>query len=256
MKDEIEKGRKFLKAADYEELEEKFGDLETDQQSGIAPPPLQKPYPQDAALIDLIVPDNFSFDNTSLAQAIGNRKSHRNFSDAALSLEELSFLLWATQGVREIDPKKIWTKRTVPSGGARQPFETYIIVNRVDGLEPGVYRYLAIEHKLLHVSDAGDNQVEKIKLACHGQGFCAKSAVVFVWATIPYWTEWRYSIMSHKDIAIEAGHVCQNLYLACEGIGAGTCGIAAYDQKLIDSLIKVDGKDEFTVYLSPVGKVD
>ena len=62
--------------------------------------------------------------------------------------------------------------------------------------------------------------------------------------------------MSHKDIAIEAGHVCPNFYLDCEGIGAGTCGIAAYDQKLIDSLIKVDGKDEFTVYLSPVGKVD
>ena len=255
MKDEIEKGRKFLKAADYEELEKKFGDFETDQQSGIAPPPLQKPYPEDAALIDLIAPDNFTIEKIPLAQAIGSRKSHRNFSDAALSLEELSFLLWATQGVREIDPKKIWTKRNVPSGGARQPFETYIIVNQVEGLEPGVYRYLVIEHKLLHVSDAASDQVEKIHQASHGQGFISKSAVVFVWATIPYRTEWRYSIMSHKDIAIEAGHVCQNLYLACEGIGAGTCGIAAYDQKLYDALIGVDGKDEFVVYLSPVGKV-
>ena len=105
------------------------------------------------------------------------------------------------------------------------------------------------------MADAGDDQVENIKQACQGQAFCAKSAVVFVWATIPYRTEWRYSIMSHKDIAIEAGHVCQNLYLACEAIGSGTCGIAAYDQKLIDALIGVDGKDEFVVYLSPVGKV-
>ena len=255
MKEEIEKGRKFLKAVDYEELEKKFGDLETDQQSGVPAPPLQKPYPEDASLIDLIGPDDVSCGNVSLAQAIGNRKSHRNFTDAALSLEELSFLLWATQGVREIDPKNIWTKRNVPSGGARQPFETYIVVNRIEGLEPGVYRYLAIEHKLLHVSDAGDDQVELITDSCHGQGFCGKSAVVFVWSTIPYRTEWRYSVMSHKDIAIEAGHVCQNLYLACEGIGSGTCGIAAYNQKLIDSLICVDGKDEFTVYLSPVGKI-
>ena len=74
-------------------LTQKFGDLETDQQSGIAPPPLQKPYPEDAALIDLIGPDDFSLDNVPLAQAIGNRKSHRNFTDSALSLEELSFLL-------------------------------------------------------------------------------------------------------------------------------------------------------------------
>ena len=255
MQDEIQKGRKFLKATDYEELEKKFPNFKTDQESGIAPPPLQKPYPEDAALIDLIEPDNFPIYNTSLAHAIDHRKSHRNFTDNALSLEELSFLLWATQGLREIDPKKIWTKRNVPSGGARQPFETYIVVNRVEGLEPGVYRYLVIEHKLLHVSDAEEGQPEKIKAACHGQGFCGKSAVVFVWATIPYRAEWRYSIMSHKVVAIEAGHICQNLYLACEGIGVGTCGIAAYNQKLIDALIGVDGKDEFTVYLSPVGKV-
>jgi len=255
MQEEIQKGRKFLKAVDYEELENKFGDLETDQQSGEAPPPLQKPYPENAVLIDLVDPENFTCGNVPLAQAIGSRKSHRNFTEGALSLEDISFLLWATQGVREVDAKKIWTKRMVPSGGARQPFETYIVVNRIEGLEPGVYRYLAIEHKLLLISDADDNQDGLIADACHGQGFCGKSAVVFVWATIPYRTEWRYSIMSHKDIAIEAGHVCQNLYLGCEAVGSGTCGIAAYDQKLVDALIGVDGKDEFTVYLSPVGKI-
>ena len=61
--------------------------------------------------------------------------------------------------------------------------------------------------------------------------------------------------MGHKDIAIEAGHICQNLYLACEAIRSGACGIAAYDQGLMDNLIGVDGKDEFVVYLSPVGKI-
>lgn len=61
--------------------------------------------------------------------------------------------------------------------------------------------------------------------------------------------------MGYKDILIEAGHICQNLYLACEAIGAGTCAIAAYDQKAIDTLIGVDGEDEFTIYLAAVGKV-
>jgi SagB-type dehydrogenase family enzyme len=88
------------------------------------------------------------------------------------------------------------------------------------------------------------------------QKFIGKSAVVFVWAAIPYKTEWRYSFISYKDILIEAGHICQNLYLACEAIGAGTCAIAAYEQKAIDELIQVDGENEMTVYLSPVGKIN
>jgi SagB-type dehydrogenase family enzyme len=65
---------------------------------------------------------------------------------------------------------------------------------------------------------------------------------------------WRYDIAAHKVIAIDAGHVCQNLYLACEAIGAGTCAMAAYDQEAIDKLLRIDGQDEFTVYLASVGK--
>jgi SagB-type dehydrogenase family enzyme len=78
--------------------------------------------------------------------------------------------------------------------------------------------------------------------------------VTFIWTVIPSRTEWRYAEASYKVIALDAGHVCQNLYLACEAIGAGTCAIAAYNQDLSDSLVGVDGNEEFVVYLSPVGK--
>jgi SagB-type dehydrogenase family enzyme len=67
--------------------------------------------------------------------------------------------------------------------------------------------------------------------------------------------EWRYSLAAHRVILIDAGHVCQNLYLACEAIGAGTCAVAAYDQEQLDNLLNVDGLDEFAVYLAPVGKI-
>ena len=67
--------------------------------------------------------------------------------------------------------------------------------------------------------------------------------------------EWRYDIAAHKVIAIDAGHVCQNLYLACEAINAGTCAVAAYNQSLMDKLLKIDGDEEFTIYMAPVGKV-
>jgi SagB-type dehydrogenase family enzyme len=88
-----------------------------------------------------------------------------------------------------------------------------------------------------------------------GQGFVGDSAVTFVWTTVPYRMEWRYSLAAHRVILIDVGHVCQNLYLACEAIDAGTCAVGAYDQQAIDALIGVDGEDEFTVYLAPVGKL-
>jgi SagB-type dehydrogenase family enzyme len=69
-------------------------------------------------------------------------------------------------------------------------------------------------------------------------------------------TEWRYAEASCKVIALYVGHLCQNLYLACEAIGAGTCVIAAYNQQLCDELVGVDGSEEFGVYLAPVGKVE
>ncbi len=86
-----------------------------------------------------------------------------------------------------------------------------------------------------------------------GQAVAGKAAATFVWAAIPERMEWRYGLAAHKVIALDAGHVCQNLYLTCEAIGAGTCAIAAFDQEAMDRLIGVDGQNEFTVYLAPVG---
>ena len=89
----------------------------------------------------------------------------------------------------------------------------------------------------------------------NGQIFVGQAAVAFIWSVIPYRTEWRYAGVSHKAVAIDSGHLCQNLYLACEGIGAGTCAIGAYDQAKMDALIGVDGEDEFVIYMAPVGKI-
>lgn len=249
--EEMIRERRMLLKAHAVEPEE----WEPHQRKGIPPPPLEKAYPKNSNLIDLIKPDDLSIGRVPLMDAIKGRQSHRKFTDDFLTLEELSFLLWATQGIKSVDTKKVWTRRTVPSGGARHPFETYLIVNRVRGITSGVYRYLPIEHMLLSLVKGDQQLPNKISAACYGQTFVGQSAVVFVWSAIPYRAEWRYSVIGYKDILIEAGHICQNLYLACEAIGAGACAIAAYDQEAMDTLIDVDGEDEFTVYLAPVGKV-
>jgi SagB-type dehydrogenase family enzyme len=247
--DDTEKARRFLK--DYIRLETDFS--QTDQSIGIKPPPVQKPYPEEKQAIRLPNPQEWkNINDKSIVSAIKERKSHRKYLNKSLSLEELSFLLWSTQGVRK--NLGITVLRNVPSAGNRHPFETYICASNIEGLAQGIYRYLPVGHELLFEFVVAD-MAEKISEAAMGQLFVGTAPAVFIWTAIPYRTEWRYSIASYKVIAIDVGHVCQNLYLACGAIGSGTCAIGAYNQKLMDELVKVEGTEEFTIYLAPVGKV-
>jgi SagB-type dehydrogenase family enzyme len=240
----IESRRRFLHAE-----WELFDTLSTDQSQGVAAPAQQKPVPAGAHVMSLPAVDTLTLGTMPLRDAIASRRSRRKFSSDPLSREELSFLLWATQGVRERGP--IRSMRTVPSGGARHSLETYPYLSRVTGVQPGLWRYQPLEHEivLLH---SDDDLAARLDEALKGQLWNA--AVVFVWAAIPYRMEWRYSIVSHKVIALDAGHVCQNLYLACESIGCGACAIGAYDQDKLDGVLGIDGRDEFALYAAPVGK--
>jgi SagB-type dehydrogenase family enzyme len=243
-------GRQRLRNPSPEEL----GDHKTDQQRGVTPPPLEKRIEEGAKRIDLVPAAEFTLGRVPLIEAIRNRESRRKYSPAALSLEELSFLLWATQGIRRIHPERVWAMRNVPSGGARHPFETYLRVRNVDGVSPGLYRYSALNHQLIEVWTTHEGP--SLADACYGQKFVESAAVTFIWTAIPYRTEWRYGLDSFKDILLSCGHICQNLYLACEAIGAGTCAIVAYNQNLLDQYVGVDGVDEISLYVAPVGKAD
>jgi SagB-type dehydrogenase family enzyme len=241
--------RDFMKCNFYE-----LDKIETDQQKRLQQPLLEKPYARNTEVMKLPEFDEGILTKNNLFECFAKRESHRSFLEENLSLKELSFLLWATQGVKTIKGDNYATFRPVPSGGARHPFETYIYVNRVNGLKKGLYRYLALSHELLFIKEV-KNSEETINNSVEDQKFTSKSAVVFYWSCIPYRGEWRYNVAAHKVMLIDAGHVCQNLYLACEAIGCGTCAIAAYNQKASDELLEIDGTDEYTVYIAPVGKI-
>jgi SagB-type dehydrogenase family enzyme len=231
---------------------------DTDKNRGIEAPPAQTPLPQDAKIIDLPAPDSLNMGTMTVDQAIRQRRSRREYTETPLTLEELSFLLLCTQGVssfgQDSDGSIISQYRTVPSGGSRHPFETYLLIQRVKGLEPGVYRFLPFGHKLA-LMRADEKLQQTAMTACYGQSFVGEAAVIFVWAAVPYRTEWKYGCIAHRMIAIEAGHICQNLYLAAESINVGTCALLGYSQPHMDTLIDVDGKDEFTVYMAAIGKL-
>jgi SagB-type dehydrogenase family enzyme len=242
-------GRYFL----TDRIREEVNFWTTRQSEGVPPPPVQKPALPDSKIIPLPNQDAWSIPPCDLQTAIAKRESHRRFTPDLLSLNELAFLLWATQGVREVLHEAA-VLRTVPSAGCRHPFETYLAVLRVEGVENGIYRYLPLDNSLVCIREV-DDLSGRLTAATRGQSFTGQSAVTFIWTVVPARTEWRYAEASYKVIALDAGHVCQNLYLACEAIGAGTCAIAAYNQPLVDDLLGVDGDEEFSIYIAPVGKV-
>ncbi len=225
----------------------------TPQARGVAPPPVQKPAPDGATLIPLPPRKSWQIPPCDLLDAMAHRESRRRFRSEPLPLAELAFLLWSVQGVRA-RLHEAAVLRTVPSAGCRHPFETYLAALNIEGLSPALYRYLPLDHALVLERDVPDLP-SRLAEAARGQRFAAQGAVTFIWTALPARTEWRYAEASAKVIALDAGHLCQNLYLACEAISAGTCAIAAYDQDLTDALLDVDGTEEFAVYLAPVGKV-
>jgi SagB-type dehydrogenase family enzyme len=228
--------------------------FQSDQQKGVEVPPPVKPAEPGQDVFDLPAPDDVQPVETNLLSCLASRRSRRKYKPEPVTIQQLSVLLWATQGVKRILGDGQVVFKTVPSAGARHPLETYLAVKNIRGLEPGIYRYLGDSHKLVGMQDLADPG-PALREAGMGQDCLAAAAVTFCWAAIPYRTEWRYHTLAHKPILLDTGHVCQNLYLACEALGLGTVAVAAYDQQKIDELLGLDGMEEFVIYLAPVGVV-
>lgn len=229
---------------------------QSDQDKEIPAPPIFPLCPDGAKLIPLPSPDACPTAGHDLLRVIRDRQSCRAYQPKSLTLAELSFLLYCTQGYKGMRPhSSVAALRTVPSAGARHPLDTYLAVLSVDGLEPGLYRYQPLEHQLWFIRPAGPSLPDEVAGACRGQLFAGKSAVTFFWAADMYRCEWRYTTHAYKLVLLDAGHVCQNLYLACGEIGCGCCAIAAYDQEKSDALFGLNGDNNFVLYAAPVGKM-
>ena len=239
-------GREFMEKTKYRYL------TPSDQERGLPQPPLEIPADKDNPVIVLPDPESITVQPISVRTAIERRRSIRSYAHEPLSLATLAFLLWCTQGVQRVAGTYA-TFRTVPSAGARHAFETCLLVNDVEGLEPGLYRYLALSHSLQQL-DTDPTLPARITDACLNQTFISRCGVVFLWVTVPYRMTWRYSERGYRELHKDAGHVCQNLYLAAEAVGCGVCAVAAYDDDKMNSILGIDGIDQSLIYLATVGK--
>lgn len=223
------------------------------QNSGDVPqPPLELPIPEGAKLIDLPKAAEITLPGIDLRTAIEARRTVRAYAETPLTLEEVAYLLWVSQGVKRISNRPS-TRRTVPSAGERHAFETILLANRVEGLKRGIYRYAAIEQVLLPLKKNADI-AEKIANACLDQPQLTNCAAAFIWVAVVERMFWRYAERGYRYLHLDAGHVCQNLALGAEQIGCGICPIAAFDDEMLNQVLGLNGEDLFVIYLATVGK--
>lgn len=182
-------------------------------------------------------------------EAIGKRRSVRDFRRAPISAADLSQLLWASQGVTKVVGD--YGLRSAPSAGALFPVETYLSVQMVDGIEPGIYHYGIRGHRL-ELLRPGDFRVPTAEAALD-QAFLAEAAVVFAWTAVFERSKWKYQQRAYRYVYLDAGHIAQNVALAAVALGLGSCQVAALYDGEVNAILGVDGKEESILYMTAVG---
>jgi SagB-type dehydrogenase family enzyme len=182
--------------------------------------------------------------SVSVEKAIAERRSIRQFADDSLSLEIVSQMLWAAQGITNGD-----RRRAAPSAGATYPLKIYLVANRVEGLKSGLYHYLVDSHGLevIKIQDLGN----PLREAALGQSMIEKAAFNIVIAADYQRTTARYGARGGRYVHIEVGHAGQNIYLQAEALGLGTVAVGAFNDQKVQDLLEI--KEE-VLYIMPIGK--
>jgi SagB-type dehydrogenase family enzyme len=182
----------------------------------------------------------------SVAQALAQRRSLREYADRPLTARELAWVVHAATGITSAQGL-----RTAPSAGALYPIDTYVAVDRVDGVDPGLYhvdvRALALE-PMTRGSVAGDLMVAGL-----GQEFLRRAPVVVILTGVFQRTRWKYRQRHYRYVCWEGGHIAQNVHLAAEAAGLGACMVGAFLDGAVNDLLGVDGTREAALGLIPVG---
>ncbi len=211
------------------ELEE--GSSENDVEAVHSTEEVQLPQPETEGIV-------------SVEEALSKRRSIREYSDQALSLQEVGQILWAAQGITS--PRGF---RTAPSAGGKYPIALYLVASNVDGLAPGVYRYDPEAH-ILRSLMRGDWRRHFYNVA--GERLPVLRGAVNLVITATYErTKAKYADSWEQYVHIEVGCVVQNVYLQAEAMGLGTVVIGAFDPDKVKELL---GTDLAPLAIMPIGK--
>lgn len=239
-------GNEFLKKTSYPDFST------VDLILGIPEPPRELPIPEGAQILTLPDPKHIQVADMQVRDAIEKWEPVSYFARSSITLEELSFLLWCTQGVREAVADHS-TLRNVPSSGARYPIETYFVVGEIDGLQSGLYRYLPVSHRIVLEREGSDLPFE-MGTASMNFTLVTRAALTFLWVGIPYRSTWALGNRGFRSVLIEAGHICQALMMAASCIGCEVHPIDLFHDELMMKLANLDPETQWPVYVGAVGK--
>jgi SagB-type dehydrogenase family enzyme len=195
----------------------------------------------------IILPEPLDSGEISVEEALLERRSVRNYRDGALTLAEISQLLWAAQGITHPGGY-----RTAPSAGALYPLEVYVVAGNVEGLQAGIYKYRPQGHELEKVA-GGDVRAE-LCAAALDQEFVEDGAAVLVFAAVYERTTGKYGERGVRYVHMEVGHAAQNVYLQAVSLGLGTVVVGAFDDDEVEKLLQMED-DERALCIMPVGRV-
>jgi SagB-type dehydrogenase family enzyme len=210
-------------------------------------PGLYKAYP-DTLKVKLPAPERAG--GMPVWETVGRRRSVRDFRRSPLSAADLSQILWASQGVTKVAGE--YALRSAPSAGALYPVETYLSVQLVEDIEPGIYHYSVREHELERLQ-AGDFR-GAVAEAALDQGFLAEAAVVFAWTAVFGRSKWKYKERAYRYVYLDAGHIAQNVAIAAVALGLGSCQVAALYDDEVNGILGVDGIGESILYMTALGR--
>ncbi|MGA2933889.1 MAG: SagB/ThcOx family dehydrogenase [Methanomicrobiales archaeon] len=217
-------------------------------------PPAELPVADGARVTRLPDPKSVKIRDVTVRDAIEGMKQVCYFSRSSLTLGELSFLLWCTQGVREAEPDQ-QAIRNVPSSGSRFPIETYFVAGEVEGLPTGLYRYLPLSHSIVTVREASDLPFE-MGTASMNFKVVTRAAVTFLWVGIPYRSTWALGNRGYRSVLIEAGQICQALIFAAACIGSEVHAIDLFHDEYMVKLADLDPDTQWPVYVAAVGQTE
>jgi SagB-type dehydrogenase family enzyme len=187
--------------------------------------------------------------NKSLNHILQYRRSYRRYTDKPLSLQDLAILLWASQGISGRAGSFFF--RTAPSAGALYPVETYLSIQNIEALSPGLYHFQPAEFILEKMKEGFAGK--EVAAAALGQNFMAKASIVFIWSAILRRNFSKYGHRGLRYVLMDAGHICQNLLLAAESLEFGACPVAAFYDDELNRLLGLDGEEESVIYLAAIG---
>lgn len=224
----------------------------TDQLRGVPHPPIETAPPPDARCYPLPEPETLEVAQISVRDALEWWEPSGFLGRTSLDLADLSYLLWYTQGIREIVDDSV-TLRNVPSCGNRHPLETYLVVSAVGGIPEGLYRYLPSSHSIVLLRP-DTRLTSELAAACMNLPAVHLAPVTFAWTAVPYRAVWGLGDRGYRGVLIDAGHVCQALIMIAATLACEVRPVDLFHDEIASRLLVCDGSREYPVLMASVGK--